>query len=44
MKETLPSGSQTTLRNRVGCARTYLLKFGLIEQSKRECSGQLNPD
>ena len=28
------SGRQTTLRNRVGWAKTYLVKAGLIEQPK----------
>ncbi|HDT5895485.1 TPA: winged helix-turn-helix domain-containing protein, partial [Aeromonas hydrophila subsp. hydrophila] len=29
------SGRQTTLRSRVGWAKTYLVKAGLIEQPKR---------
>ncbi|MCF5894139.1 restriction endonuclease [Aeromonas veronii] len=32
---TLPSGRQTTVRSRVGWAKTYLVKAGLIEQPKR---------
>ncbi|MGL5288299.1 MAG: restriction endonuclease [Aeromonas sp.] len=35
LAETLPSGGQTTLRSRVGWAKTYLVKAGLIEQPKR---------
>lgn len=35
MKETLPSGTNTVFRNRVGWARTYLAKAGLIEVVKR---------
>ncbi len=31
----LPSGQQTVLRNRVGWARTYLKKAGLIENTRR---------
>lgn len=31
----MPSGRQTTLRSRVGWAKTYLVKAGLIEQPKR---------
>ncbi len=31
----LPSGRQTTVRSRVGWAKTYLVKAGLIEQPKR---------
>jgi restriction system protein len=32
---TLPSGRQTTIRSRVGWAKTYLVKAGLIAQPKR---------
>ncbi|MGL6007254.1 restriction endonuclease [Aeromonas sobria] len=35
LAEALPSGRQTTLRSRVGWAKTYLVKAGLIEQPKR---------
>lgn len=35
LAETLPSGRQTTLRSRVGWAKTYLVKAGLIEQPRR---------
>ncbi|AVQ88289.1 restriction endonuclease [Plesiomonas shigelloides] len=35
LAETLPSGRQTMLRSRVGWAKTYLVKSGLIEQPKR---------
>lgn len=35
LAHTLPSGRQTTLRSRVGWAKTYLVKAGLIEQPKR---------
>jgi restriction system protein len=35
LNELLPSGKQTTFYNRVGWARTYLAKSGLIEM----CSG-----
>ncbi|MEW8460505.1 MAG: restriction endonuclease [Candidatus Thiodiazotropha endolucinida] len=31
IKERIPSGGQTTMRNRVGWARTYLNKAGLLE-------------
>lgn len=34
-KELLPSGQQTTFDNRVGWARTYLKKAGLVESTKR---------
>lgn len=34
-KEVLPSGSQYIIDNRVGWARTYLKKAGLLESSKR---------
>ena len=34
-KELLPSGRQATFNNRVGWARTYLTKAGLIELPKR---------
>lgn len=33
--ERLPSGRQTIFSNRVGWARTYLIKAGLIESPKR---------
>lgn len=33
--EMLPSGKQTTFYNRVGWARTYLSKSGLLEMSRR---------
>ncbi|WP_421186169.1 restriction endonuclease [Aeromonas enteropelogenes] len=35
LNQTLPSGRQTTIRSRVGWAKTYLVKAGLIEQPKR---------
>ena len=35
LADTLPSGRQTTIRSRVGWAKTYLVKAGLIEQPKR---------
>ncbi len=35
LAETLPSGRQTKVRSRVGWAKTYLVKAGLIEQPKR---------
>ncbi|MBL0625846.1 restriction endonuclease [Aeromonas jandaei] len=35
LAHTLPSGRQTTVRSRVGWAKTYLVKAGLIEQPKR---------
>ena len=34
-KELLPSGSQFTFANRVGWARTYMSKAGLLESSRR---------
>jgi restriction system protein len=34
-EETLPSGKQSVLDNRVGWAKTYLTKAGLIESTKR---------
>ena len=34
LNELLPSGSQTTFYNRVGWARTYLAKAGLLEKSR----------
>ncbi len=34
-EELLPSGRQTVFRNRMGWARTYLYKAGLIERPKR---------
>jgi len=34
-EETLPSGGQTYVYNRVGWARTYMLKAGLLEKTKR---------
>ncbi|MFH1389677.1 MAG: winged helix-turn-helix domain-containing protein, partial [Candidatus Margulisiibacteriota bacterium] len=34
-KEVLPSGSQYIIDNRVGWARTYLKKAGLLESTKR---------
>lgn len=34
-EETLPSGKQTILDNRVGWARTYLTKAGLLETTRR---------
>lgn len=36
-KELLPSGTQRIFDNRVGWARTYLKKAGLIESPKRGC-------
>lgn len=35
LREPLPSGRQTKFRNRVGWARTYLSKAGLLESEKR---------
>ncbi|WP_324033379.1 restriction endonuclease [Aeromonas caviae] len=35
LTERLPSGRQTKVRSRVGWAKTYLVKAGLIEQPKR---------
>jgi restriction system protein len=35
MNELLPSGTQTIINNRVGWARTYLKKAGLLEDPKR---------
>jgi len=35
LSERLPSGRQTKVRSRVGWAKTYLVKAGLIEQPKR---------
>ena len=35
LRELLPSGKQTIFRNRVGWARTYMKKAGLIISSKR---------
>jgi restriction system protein len=35
LNELLPSGKQTTFYNRVGWARTYLTKSGLLEMSRR---------
>ena len=34
-RELLPSGTQTVWENRVGWARTYLKKAGLVEYKKR---------
>ena len=34
-QKTLPSGQQTVIRNRIGWARTYLAKAGLIETVRR---------
>jgi restriction system protein len=34
-KELTPSGKQTVIRNRLGWARTYMKKAGLIEHTKR---------
>ena len=34
-KELLPSGSQATFDNRVGWARTYMKKAGLLESPRR---------
>jgi len=34
-KELLPSGRQATFNNRVGWARTYMKKAGLLESTKR---------
>lgn len=34
-EERLPSGKQTILDNRIGWARTYLIKAGLLEATKR---------
>lgn len=35
LNEMIPSGTQTTFYNRVGWARTYLSKSGLLEMSRR---------
>ena len=35
LREMLPSGRQTTFRNRVGWAKTYMFKAGLFESPKR---------
>jgi restriction system protein len=35
LNELLPSGKQTAFYNRVGWARTYLTKSGLLEMSRR---------
>ena len=35
--ELLPSGRQETYKNRIGWARTYLSKAGLLENTKRGC-------
>ncbi|MBF8265304.1 MAG: restriction endonuclease [Dehalococcoidia bacterium] len=35
IKELLPSGQQEVFNNRVGWARTYLVKAGLLEQTRR---------
>ncbi len=35
INELLPSGKQTTFYNRVGWARTYLAKSGLLEMPRR---------
>ncbi|PJG59712.1 restriction endonuclease [Aeromonas cavernicola] len=35
LADTLPSGRQTTVRSRVGWAKTYLVKAGLISQPQR---------
>jgi restriction system protein len=34
-KELLPSGTQTTIENRVGWAKAYLTKAGLLEKTRR---------
>ncbi len=34
-KELLPSGQQSIFHNRVGWARTYMKKAGLVESTKR---------
>lgn len=36
-KELLPSGQQAVFDNRVGWARTYLSKAGLLEKTRRGC-------
>ena len=36
-KELLPSGRQATFDNRVGWARTYMKKAGLLESTRRGC-------
>lgn len=35
LSETIPSGSQTTFYNRIGWARTYMAKAGLLEKTRR---------
>ena len=53
-KELLPSGGQATFDNRVGWARTYMKKAGLLESPRRgyfritrrghrSCSGAIRP-
>jgi restriction system protein len=37
-KELLPSGRQATFDNRVGWARTYMKKAGLLESPRRSSS------
>ena len=44
LDEVLPSGSETVFRNRVGWARTYLKKAGLLESPERASSGLLSKD
>ena len=38
LAERLPSGTQTVFANRVGWARTYLNKAGLIDNSEKACT------
>lgn len=37
LSEVLPSGTQSVFCNRIGWAKTYLKKAGLIESSKKGC-------
>ena len=38
LAERLPSGTQTVFANRVGWARTYLNKAGLVDNSEKACT------
>jgi len=38
-QEMLPSGGETTIHNRVGWARTYMKKAGLLEPTRADASG-----
>jgi restriction system protein len=41
--ELLPSGRQETYKNRIGWARTYLSKAGLLENTRRASNRQEKP-